>query len=139
MVQASAFIMFCGYCGWKTKISSRDILDIHKLKRIEDYNFYEKDIHFDKKKILFLVISCFFAGMLSGILGIAGGIIMNPLFFSMNMETLVVSATNQYIGMISSFSVTLQNMYSGQLNYSYLAFTGIFILLSAVLGLTSVN
>jgi uncharacterized membrane protein YfcA len=50
-----------------------------------------------------------------------------------------VAATNQYIGMISSFSVTLQNMYSGQLNYSYLAFTGVFILLSAVLGLTSVN
>ncbi len=87
MVQASAFIMFCGYCIWKTKISSREILDIHKLKRIEDYNFFEQDINYDKKKIESLVISCFFAGMLSGILGIAGGIIMSPLFLSMNMET----------------------------------------------------
>ena len=138
-IKVIAFMLFCSFCIWKTKINSQEIKDIHRIKRMEDYNFFEKDIHFDKNKILFLVISCFFAGMLSGILGIDGGIIMSPLFLSMNMEAQVVAATNQYIGMVSSLSVTLQNMYSGQLNYSYFAFTGIFILVSAVLGLTSVN
>jgi uncharacterized membrane protein YfcA len=56
---------------------------------------------------MFLVTSCFFAGMLSGILGIAGGTIMSPLFLSLGMLPPVVAATNQYIGMISSLSVSL--------------------------------
>jgi uncharacterized membrane protein YfcA len=45
--------------------------------------------------------------MLSGILGIAGGTIMSPLLLSLGMLPPVVAATNQYIGMISSLSVSL--------------------------------
>ena len=85
-IKICIFTLFFGYCLWKTKLSSQEIKEIHKKKRNLDYNYYEKDINFNKNKILFLVISCFFAGMLSGILGIAGGIIMSPLFLSMNME-----------------------------------------------------
>ena len=64
---------------------------------------------------------------------------MSPLFLSLGMLPTVVAATNQYIGMISSLSVSLQNIYRGQLNYSYFFIVGVFILLSAALGLTSVN
>ena len=77
--------------------------------------------------------------MLSGILGIAGGTIMSPLFLSLGMLPTVVAATNQYRGMISSLSVSLQNIYRGQRNYSYFIAIGIFILLSAILGLTQVK
>ncbi len=86
-----------------------------------------------------LVVGCFFSGLLSGILGIAGGTIMSPLFLSLKMIAQVSAATNQYIGMISSLSVTLQNIYKSQLNFGYFFLIGIFILGSAYLGLKQVN
>lgn len=71
-------------------------------------------MHFERKStVLFLVTMCFFSGMLSGILGIAGGTIMSPLFLSLGMLPSVTAATNQYIGMISSLSVSVQYMYQG--------------------------
>lgn len=94
MIKLAAFLMFVGYCIHATIMNSRMVTEIHKIKRRENYDFDEADIRFDKRKILFLVISCFFAGMLSGILGIAGGTIMSPLFLSLGMLPPVVAATN---------------------------------------------
>lgn len=51
------------------------------------------------------------AAILSGISGIAGGMIIGPLFLSYNMLPQVMGATNQYITMIASISVTLQYIY----------------------------
>jgi Sulfite exporter TauE/SafE len=93
---------------------SKEIREIHRIKNRDDYDFDDADLDFEKsEKIRYLVLSCFAAGVLSGILGIAGGVIMSPLFLSMGMLPQVVASTNQYIGMISSLSVTLQFMFNG--------------------------
>ena len=113
------------------------MLKIHAIKRSENYDFDENDLHFDNQStITKLIIMCFLAGILSGILGIAGGIIMSPLFLSLGMLPAVTAATNQYIGMISSLSVTLQFLYQGKINNDYFILMAIVILLSAVIGLT---
>jgi uncharacterized membrane protein YfcA len=55
----------------------------------------EADLNFEDRKVIKkLVLGCFLSGMLSGILGIAGGTIMGPLFLSLKMIPEVVSATN---------------------------------------------
>jgi uncharacterized membrane protein YfcA len=63
---------------------------------------------------------------------------MGPLFLSLKMIPEVVSATNQYIGMVSSLSVTLQYIYKDQLNYGFFMLIGLFIFLSSYLGLIQV-
>ena len=95
-----------------TYLNARELRRIHHIKRREAYEYDESDLHFEKQSlIVFLVSMCFLSGILSGILGIAGGTIMSPLFLSLGMLPSVTAATNQYIGMISSLSVTLQYMY----------------------------
>jgi hypothetical protein len=101
-----------GFSFISTGLSSHYIRWVHQIKRREAYEFDENDLHFDnRKKVVFLNSMCFLAAVLSGILGIAGGTIMSPLFLSMGMLPSVTAATNQYIGMVSSLSVTLQYMY----------------------------
>jgi uncharacterized membrane protein YfcA len=102
-----AFLFFVAFSALTTYLSANQIRYIHIIKRRDYYEFDENDIHFEKKStVVFLISMCFLAGMLSGILGIAGGTIMSPLFLSLNMLPSVTAATNQYIGMVSSLSVT---------------------------------
>jgi len=58
-----------------------------------------------------LSIFCMIAAILSGICGIAGGMIIGPLFLSFGMLPQVMGGTNQFITMIASISVTLQFIY----------------------------
>ena len=103
-----AFLSYVIFSLWATARASRDVQDIHKIKRYEDYERDEADLHFEDRKVVKkLVLGCFLSGILSGILGIAGGTIMGPLFLSLKMIPEVVSATNQNIGMVSSLSVTI--------------------------------
>jgi uncharacterized membrane protein YfcA len=44
--------------------------------------------------------------MLGGTIGIAGGIILAPLLLELGLHPTVVASTNQYLAMISSFSVS---------------------------------
>ena len=102
---------------------------------------YDKaDITFSDNKSLFLVVLyCFIAGTLGGIVGIAGGIILGPLFLQMGMLPVVVSSTNQYLALISCISVTSQFLYMGILNFPYAIFLGIFTFLGSFIGITQVN
>ena len=135
-MKALAFLSYVVFSIWSTIRASRELQDIHKIKRYEQYDSDEADLHFEERVVVKkLVIGCFLSGILSGILGIAGGTIMGPLFLSLKMIPEVVSATNQYIGMVSSLSVTLQYIYKGSLNYGYFLLIGIFISLSSYLGL----
>jgi uncharacterized membrane protein YfcA len=62
---------------------------------------YENDNEFYR-----IIIICFLAGTMGAIVGIAGGIILGPLFLSLGMLPVVAAGTNQYLALISSISVT---------------------------------
>eukprot|EP00347_Sterkiella_histriomuscorum_P014430 403360891 len=110
------------------------------IKRRDHYEYDEGDLHFESNKIIYkVVIFCFIASVLAGILGIAGGIILSPVFLSLGLLPSVTAATNQYIGMISTFSVSLQFIYKGQLNYSYAYVIGAVVLFTAIIGLSVVE
>ena len=138
-IKAGSFMIYVVFSLCSTLRASNVVQDIHKIKRHEHYDYDEADLHFEDPRVIKkLVVGCFLSGILSGILGIAGGTIMGPLFLSLKMIPEVVSATNQYIGMISSLSVTLQYVFKGKLNYGFLLLIGTFILLSSYLGLIQV-
>ena len=65
------------------------------IKRRDGYDYDSKDLRFNNNKdIMTCVLTCFFAGLMGGIVGIAGGIILTPLFISMGMITEVLQGTS---------------------------------------------
>lgn len=58
--------------------------------------------------MIWISLVCMVAAILCGCTGIAGGMVLGPLFMSYGMNPQVMSATNQYITMVSSLAVMLQ-------------------------------
>lgn len=90
-------------------------------------------------KIINLAIFCMIAAVLCGMTGIAGGMVLGPLFLTYNMVPQIMSATNQYITMIASISVVVQFIYLDQLYWSYSIVFGILSIFGAYTGIGCVN
>ena len=134
------FSIFVGYVVGLTSLNSAQIRRVHRIKRLQAYDFDENDLHFDgQKNIIWPVALCFLSGVLSGALGIASGTILSPLYLSLGLLPSVMAATCSYISMVGSLSVSLQYMYRGQLNYKYLLLLSLFIWVSTLAGITQVN
>lgn len=99
--------MFILYTIASTIYNAKEIRRIHAIKRRDGYYFDPKDLRFDDNKSLIkMTIICFIAGTMGGIVGIAGGIILGPLFLSLGMLPVVTAGTNQYLALISTIAVT---------------------------------
>jgi hypothetical protein len=67
----------------------------HEVKNRDGYNFHPDDMKFDSfASIIKLSVVCCFAAVLCGLTGIAGGMVLGPLFLSYNMLPTVMSGTN---------------------------------------------
>jgi uncharacterized membrane protein YfcA len=75
------------------------------------------------------------AAILCGMTGIAGGMVLGPLFLTYNMVPVIMSATNQYITMIASISVVVQFIYLDQLYWKYSTLFGAVTILAAYTGI----
>ena len=99
---------FGAFCFIATLKNGKDLKHIHAVKIRDHYEYDESDLRFDKKGVVTKVVGfCFIASILAGVLGIAGGIILSPVFLSLGILPSVTAATNQYIGLISTMSVSL--------------------------------
>jgi hypothetical protein len=87
--------VFIVYAIASTVINAKKIRKIHEIKEKEGYYYDPKDFRFNDNKSLFRIsIICFLAGTMGGIVGIAGGIILGPLFLSLGMLPVVAAGTN---------------------------------------------
>ena len=72
------------------------------------HSYDEEDIRFESQADALKIASvCMVAAMLCGCTGIAGGMVLGPLFMSYGMNAQVMGATNQYITMISAIAVAI--------------------------------
>ena len=116
------------------------IKKIHEVKARDNYNFDDHDTRFDSfQDVLTLSAFCMIAAILCGLTGIAGGMVLGPLFLKYNMLPSVMSGTNQYITMVASISVASQFIYINFMNYYFAALFGVIALVSAFTGITVVN
>lgn len=68
----------------------------------------EEDIQFSTVcDVIKISAICCVAAVICGSTGIAGGMVLGPLFMSYGMNAQVMQATNQYITMIASISVAI--------------------------------
>lgn len=125
---------------YMTSVSVKRIKKIHEIKEQNGYNFHEKDMRFETtEKIVKLAIFCMIAAILCGMTGIAGGMVLGPLFLTYNMVPTVMSGTNQYITMIASIAVVVQFIYLDQLYWGYSAEFGVITVFAAFTGIQAIN
>ena len=78
-----AYIMlsvFIAYSVVSTLYNAKQLKKIHAVKRRDGYDYDPADFKFDSNKsIVKIVVFCFIAGLLGGIVGIPGGIILGPM------------------------------------------------------------
>lgn len=78
-----------------TWIAVKRVKKVYESKLAHGYQFDPQDMQFDTiSKIVSLAIFCMIAAILCGMTGIAGGMILGPLFLSYNMVPQVMSGTN---------------------------------------------
>lgn len=112
----------------------------HELKEQYNYEFAPNDLKFETTgKIVKLAIFCMIAAILCGCTGIAGGMVLGPLFLTYNMVPTVMSGTNQYITMIASIATAIQFVYIGNLLIEYAILTGLISLVAAFIGIKAIN
>lgn len=80
---------------YMTYLAVNRVKKVHECKAELGYEFDPQDLRFDTfEKIVKLAIFCMIAAILCGMTGIAGGMVLGPLFLSYNMVPLVMSGTN---------------------------------------------
>lgn len=112
----------------------------HLIKTNQGYKFDANDLKFKSVfDVVKLCVFCMIAAGLCGMTGIAGGMVLGPLFLTYNMIPQMMSGTNQYITMIASISVAAQFAGINALNPWYSLLFGVITVICAFIGIQSVN
>jgi len=85
-----------------------------------------------------MALACMTASILCGMTGIAGGMVLGPLFLRYNMVPIIMSSTNQYITLLASFSVFIQFALAGEVTWDWAICFGLLAFLSAFIGIVGI-
>ena len=78
-----------------TRFAIAIVEHIHRIKDANGYDWDEKDMRFHSKiDIVKMALACMTASLLCGMTGIAGGMVLGPLFLKYNMIPIIMSSTN---------------------------------------------
>jgi len=125
--------------GLSTRFAISIIDNIHRIKNENNYNWDDKDIRFhNRKDIIKMALACMLASILCGMTGIAGGMVLGPLFLKYNMVPIIMSSTNQYITLLASFSVFIQFALAGEVTWDWAICFGLLAFLSAFIGIVGI-
>ena len=111
------------------------IKSIYMLKKKDKFNFVEGDIDWSiKESFIRYIVSASFVGVISTLLGIGGGMIMNPIMISLNVMPEVVVATSSITTFFSSVISALQFIIAdGTVEWYY----GVLFLIGGLASVTS--
>ena len=130
------FFIFVFFCLGFTKLFYKRVKDEAPPK----YNIDELKLEFDitspevEKKITKIVFYCFLAGVVSGMLGIGGGIFMAPLMLELGIDTKVATSTSNFFLIFTSFSSTCLYGMAGNTIISYCLLFGCLCGIFSLLG-----
>ena len=99
----------------------------------------EVEVEWTTSVICKFAVASISVGILSGALGIGGGIVITPLLLAHKQPPIVTSLTSVYIIFYISMSNTIQFVVNGSFIYSYAFFTGGIVFLGALIGLSVIK
>lgn len=94
----------------------------HEKKIQCNFPFYEQDQLWDAQKLRFYASFTFLAGIVAGLIGIGGGMVLNPLMLVMGINPRVSSATTASMIVLTSSSVAVMFVTSGLVPWQYALF-----------------
>ena len=132
------FFIFISFCLIFTRIFYSRVKDEAKirpnillLQNPNEFNITSPTVENKINKIIFY---CFMAGVISGMLGIGGGILMAPLMLELGINPKVATSTSNLFLIFTSFSNTCLYMMAGNLIIKYALMYGILCGLFSYLG-----
>lgn len=103
------------------------------------YMFTAGDIKWENHIIVQMLSIALVAGVLSGMVGLGGGVIFNIVLLEFGVNPLVSSATGMYMVMLATLSSSILFIMEGKMLYGYAIFLGLCMSVAAIIGLKSVD
>ena len=104
-----------------------------------NYPFNEEDVLWDAKKLRLYSVITFMAGIVAGLIGIGGGMVLGPMMLVMGINPRVSTATTATMVLLTSSSVAVMFVLSGQVPWEYAAYFLSVCLVGAYIGKTKID
>ena len=106
----------------------------YAYKKSIDPNTNDDKLKYLEENTVRIVLLTVFAGIVSSMVGIGGGMITNPILLGMGLDPKATSSTSTFLIMTTALASSFIYLISGQLNISYAICMGIPCTLSAYYG-----
>jgi len=120
-------------------LSGRMLINQYKRRRSIGYSFITTDILWNKRHIFVFTFVSFIVGVISGSIGLGGGVILCPIFFEYGLNPIVAAHTSNFIVVFISSATVIQFYLLDLLVTDYLFIMGLLPIISAVVGVNLIN
>ena len=128
------FIIYCCVSLFFIKMAFDNIKARYAYKKSTDPNTNDDKLKYLEENTVRIVLLTVFAGIVSSMVGIGGGMITNPILLGMGLDPKATSSTSTFLIMTTALASSFIYLISGQLNISYAICMGIPCTLSAYYG-----
>ena len=128
------FIIYCCVSLFFIKMAFDNIKARYAYKKSIDPNTNDDKLKYLEENTVRIVLLTVFAGIVSSMVGIGGGMITNPILLGMGLDPKATSSTSTFLIMTTALASSFIYLISGQLNISYAICMGIPCTLSAYYG-----
>ena len=110
------FILICCYFMW---VTSASLITQTLYYNYIEYDFNKGDFHWNTRECVVVIIGGIATGLVSGLFGIAGGIVLIPILLSLKMRPEVANATCSFLTFFTNFTTFLQFAAANAVPYDY--------------------
>ena len=101
----------------QTRRTGQSFLQRHTARVAARYEYCEGEVIWDDGSIVRLPVGCVVAGVMAGMLGVGGGMVMQPLMLEIGLLPDVASATAAFMMLFTASSTTLQFTLLGMVDW----------------------
>ena len=115
-------------------VIGQDLVKRYHLKRLHDFHFLDSDIEWSPKRMYITMVVALCSGILASLLGVGGGMIINPLLLELGVAPDCTAATSSLMILFTSLSASIQYGLLGRIQWDYAAVLFIVGVLGSVVG-----